>query len=123
MVDGPIGFLTPRSDTPPSMSKDLKRHVFVCIANRPPMAGASCGSNGSAAVIEKLQFALLEGGLMDRVRINGCTCLGPCDDGPNLVIYPEGVFYARVTPEDVDEIVEKHLAGGEPVGRLVYKGE
>jgi (2Fe-2S) ferredoxin len=105
------------------MSTTLKKHVFVCIANRPPMAGASCGAKGSAAVIEKLQFALMEGGLIDRVRVNGCTCLGPCDDGPNFVVYPDGVFYARVTPEDVDEIVEKHLRGGEPVQRLVYKGE
>ena len=74
-------------------------------------------------MIEKLQSALMEGGLIDRVRVNGCTCLGPCDDGPNLVVYPEGVFYARVTPEDVDELVEKHLVGGEPVERLLYTGE
>jgi (2Fe-2S) ferredoxin len=105
------------------MTTELKKHVFVCIANRPPMAGASCGASGSAGVIEKLQFALMEGGLIENVRVNGCTCLGPCDDGPNMVVYPDGVFYARVTPEDVDDIVAQHLTGGEPVERLIYKGE
>lgn len=104
------------------MSDTTMKHVFVCITNRPPAAGASCGATGSASVIEKMQFALMEGGLMDRVRINGCTCLGPCEDGVNLVVYPEGIFYAKVTPEDVPEIVEKHLVGGTPVERLVFTG-
>ena len=104
------------------MSTISMKHVFVCIANRPPTAGSSCGARDSAGVIEKLQFALMEGGLMEKVRVNGCTCLGPCEDGVNLVVYPDAVFYAKVTPEDVPEIVEKHLAGGLPVERLVYTG-
>jgi len=104
------------------MSESIKKHVFVCIANRPPTAGASCGARGSGTVIEKLQMSLMESGLMNQVRINGCTCLGPCEDGVNLVVYPDAVFYAKVTPDDIPEIVEKHLAGGAPVERLVYTG-
>ncbi|MFT7670689.1 MAG: (2Fe-2S) ferredoxin [Planctomycetota bacterium] len=105
------------------MSSPLKKHVFVCIVNRPPTAGGSCGPKGSSAIIEKLQMELMERGAMNLVRVNGCTCLGPCDDGVNLVVYPDGVFYAHATPEDVPEIVEKHLIGGEPVQRLVFTGE
>ncbi len=69
--------------------------------------------------MELMQFALMENNLMETVRINGCTCLGPCDDGVNLVVYPEGVFYTKVTPEDVPEIVKEHFIGGTPVARLV----
>jgi (2Fe-2S) ferredoxin len=98
-----------------------EKHVFICIANRPPMAGASCGAVGSPQVMEQMQFALMENNLMDRVRVNGCTCLGPCDDGVNLVVYPEGVFYTKVSPDDVGEIVKEHFIGGKPVERLVRK--
>ena len=99
-----------------------EKHVFVCIANRPPTAGASCGASGSPSIIEKLQFALMEHALTSKVKVNGTTCLGPCESGVNLVIYPEGVFYSRVTPEDIDEIVQSHLIGDKPVERLVFSG-
>ena len=46
-------------------------------------------------------------------------CLGPCFEGPTVVVYPEAVWYVGVTPADVPEIVESHLAGGIPVARLV----
>jgi (2Fe-2S) ferredoxin len=52
------------------------------------------------------------------VAVTACDCLGPCFDGPNLVIYPEGVWYAGVTAADVQEIVERHLVGGAVVERL-----
>lgn len=46
-------------------------------------------------------------------------CLGPCDGGPNVLVYPEGVLYSNVTPADVDEIFTSHLEGGTVVERLV----
>ena len=98
-----------------------EKHVFVCIANRPAAVGSSCGGSGSPVIMEKLQFALMEHRLMDRVRVNGTTCLGPCDQGVNMVVYPDAVFYTRVKPEDVDEIVKSHLLDGKPVERLVFK--
>ena len=48
-------------------------------------------------------------------------CLGPCFEGPTVVVYPEAVWYVGVTPADVPEIVEKHMARGETVERLVRK--
>jgi len=100
-----------------------ERHVFVCIANRPAAAGDSCGARGSRELIEHMQLAILDAGLADKVRVNGCTCLGPCEQGVNLVVYPEGVFYTRVKVEDVDEIVSDHFAGGQPIERLVFTPE
>jgi len=102
-----------------------KKHVFICIANRPPVAGASCGAVGSRELMESLQFALMEKGapLTSEVQVTGCGCLGPCEKGANMVIYPDGVWYQKVTPADVGEIVDAHLVGGKPVERLLYHGE
>lgn len=101
-----------------------EKHVFICIANRPPAAGSSCGASGSRDVIDRLQFALMEheGDLMTRIRVNGSTCLGPCDQGINMVVYPDNVWYQKVTGEDLAEIVESHLVGGVPVERLRFTG-
>ena len=102
----------------PAALQPPTKHVFVCIAQRPPTAGDSCGANGSRTLLDALGAKLLQADLSDRVRINGCTCLGPCCAGVNLVVYPEGVFYVHVRTEDLDEIVREHLLGGRPVERL-----
>jgi len=62
-------------------------------------------------------------GLFGRIAVTSTGCLGPCDLGPNLLVYPEGVMYSRVTKEDVNEIIEKHLLGNEPVERLLAPAE
>lgn len=59
-------------------------------------------------------------GLLEHTKITGCFCLGPCENGPMIVVYPEGVWYAGVSPEDVPEIVESHMLQGKPVQRLLY---
>ena len=53
-----------------------------------------------------------------RVRVNIAGCLDRCQEGPTVVVYPEGVWYRIATREDVDELIERHLVGGEPVERL-----
>ena len=63
--------------------------------------------------------ALAERGLKGRVRANQSGCLDQCEHGPNLVVYPEGVFYGHMTLADVEEIVESHIISGKPVERLV----
>jgi (2Fe-2S) ferredoxin len=98
-----------------------EKHIFVCIANRPPMAGDSCGAAGSREILERLQMQIMEKGLETKARVNGCTCIGPCEQGVNMIVYPEGVFYTRVTPDDVGEIVDEHLVAGRPVERLIYQ--
>ena len=49
-----------------------------------------------------------------------CGCLGPCFDGPMMVVYPDAVWYGGGHPDDVPEIVEKHVLGGQPVERLRF---
>lgn len=62
---------------------------------------------------------LAERGLKGKVRANQSGCLDQCEHGPNVVIYPEAVWYGRVSMQDVEEIVDSHIVGGKPVERLL----
>ncbi len=96
-----------------------RRHFFVCTTQRPPFGKPSCGGQGSAAIVAALVAELdKRPELAGSVAISTSSCLGPCFDGPTVVVYPEGTWYTGVKPEDVPEIGERHVAGGEPVARL-----
>ena len=62
-----------------------------------------------------------EKGLQDEVKIIETGCIGSCDLGPLALIYPEGVLYQKLKPEDAEEIVSEHLLKGRIVERLLYK--
>ncbi len=91
----------------------IRAHVLVC-------GGTGCKSAGSKEV--QLEFArqLEQKGLSDEVMIVETGCHGFCEHGPLVIIYPEGTFYCRVKPEDVEEIVDSHLFKGRIVERLLY---
>lgn len=97
-------------------------HVFVCGNTRPEGGRPACGSRGGAEVERALTLAVLARGLGADVAVTPCGCLGPCFDGPNLVVYPAGTWYQGVAPDDVEAIVD-HLAGGPPVTRLLRVDE
>ena len=98
----------------------IERHVFVCTNARPIGGKPSCGARGAAEVLTALQEGLgKHPELWGKVAVTPTGCLGPCFEGPTVVVYPEAVWYVGVTPADVPEIVESHLAGGVPVARLV----
>jgi len=81
-------------------------------------------AQGAAEVFTALQRAVgARPDLWGRVAVTPCGCLGPCFEGPNVVVYPEGVWYRGVKPEDAEEIADRHLVGGVPVERLVYEME
>jgi (2Fe-2S) ferredoxin len=98
----------------------FKRHFFVCLTDRPPFAKPSCAPRGSRQIFQALAEAVEARGLAGEVAVTSSGCLGPCDSGPSIVVYPEGVWYHGVRIEDVPEIVENHAAGGIPVERLRY---
>jgi len=95
----------------------LTYHVYVCTQEK-PQEMPCCSANGSQQVVDALRAAVREAGLDDDVQVTTCGSLGLCERGPNMVVYPEGVWYSRVRVEDVDEIVREHFAGGRPVERL-----
>ena len=75
------------------------------------------GRLGPVEIDEGLK-SLYATGLFSDVRINQAGCLNRCEEGPLLVIYPEGTWYTYVDTADIDEIIDRHLAKGEIVERL-----
>lgn len=94
-------------------------HLFVCTQQKPEGV-TSCPSSGSFAVLERLDREIQARGLINDVQLTTCGCLGLCDEGPVMVAYPAGVWYRRVQPSDVSDIVDSHLRNGKPVQRLVW---
>ena len=91
----------------------FRSHVLIC-------GGTGCTSSGSQALFTKLEGELQAKGLENEIKIVQTGCFGLCALGPIMIVYPEGTFYSRVTPEDIPEIVEEHLLKGRIVDRLVY---
>lgn len=97
-----------------------QRHLFICVQNRP--AGhprPSCSQKGCAEVAEEFYWQHQQRQLFGTVQITTTGCLGPCSEGPSVLVYPEGVMYSRVTKADVTTIIEEHLQQGQPVERLL----
>ena len=92
----------------------FRSNVLVC-------GGTGCTSSHSEQIIEKLNEEIKAQGLEKEVNVIRTGCFGLCALGPIMVVYPEGAFYSRVTPEDVPEIVSEHLLKGRIVTRLLYQ--
>ena len=92
----------------------IRSHVLIC-------GGTGCTSSNSPAIRKKMEESLAAHGLADEIKVVQTGCFGLCALGPIMIVYPEGVFYSRVTVDDVEEIVENHLLKGRVVERLVYK--
>jgi len=100
----------------------FETHIFVCGNQRPVGHPRGCCDPSAKAELQKLfKQKLAERGLKGRVRANQSGCLDQCEHGPNLVVYPEGIWYGGVTLTDVDEIIESHIVGGKPVHRLMLR--
>ena len=96
------------------------KHVFVCNNERPDgHPRGDCTKKGGKDVREKFKDELAKRGLKGTMRANMAGCLDSCEMGCSVVVYPDNVWYGRVTVNDVEEIIEKHLVGGQPVERLV----
>jgi (2Fe-2S) ferredoxin len=97
----------------------FEKHIFICGNQRPPGSPRRCcDPEGQATLQKAFKQRLADLGLKGRVRANQSGCLDQCEHGPNMVIYPEAVWYGGVTLNDVDEIVQSHILDGKPVERL-----
>jgi (2Fe-2S) ferredoxin/predicted O-methyltransferase YrrM len=93
-------------------------HVFVCDQQKPEGVPC-CAARGSVQVLETLRREVHAHGLEDEVQVTACGSLGLCEHGPNLVVYPEGIWYSGVAPADIPEIVRSHFQEDTPVERLM----
>ena len=97
-----------------------QRHVFVCINERPPgHPKGCCLEKGSSDVRDTLKAELNKRGLARIVRANNSGCLDACEHGVSMVIYPEGIWYGRVSVEDIPEIIDRTIVDGEVIQRLL----
>lgn len=106
----------------PVSAAPIKHHVFVC-------NGKSCTAVGSSDVKAAFERELEAKGLrqgkeskgrnpMGEIVLTDCSSVGFCSIGTAVLVYPEGVWYAQVTADDVPEIIEEHLEKGKVVERL-----
>lgn len=93
------------------------RHVLVC-------TGGFCSPDRKGRAIYSELARLLERENLlfgpTRVKRGETPCLGVCAGGPIVVVYPEGIWYARVTPELLERIVVEHLKHGRIVEDAVF---
>jgi NADH:ubiquinone oxidoreductase subunit F (NADH-binding)/(2Fe-2S) ferredoxin/Pyruvate/2-oxoacid:ferredoxin oxidoreductase delta subunit len=90
-----------------------RSHVLIC-------TGTGCTSSNSRALIDTLKKELVENGLEKEIQVIETGCFGFCNLGPIMVVYPEGVFYCRVSEADLREVVQEHFVKGRVVQRLLY---
>ncbi len=89
-------------------------HVLVC-------GGTGCHSSNGDKIKNLIEEKIKEKGLADKIQVILTGCFGLCESGPNIVVYPEGVFYSHVELSDVDEIVDEHIIKGNIVKRRLFK--
>ena len=101
-----------------------EKHLFVCVQDRPlDHPKGSCSDKAAPDLLNTFakQFEARE--FWGRFALTSTGCLGTCEQGPSVLVYPEGVMYGGVKPEDVNAIIEEHLLGGNPVERLQVPAE
>ncbi len=96
------------------MMKIYRMHALIC-------AGAQCLAAGGNGFEDALKDELKKHGLESEISVVETGCMGACQLGPLMVVYPEGIVYTKLSPEDAKEIVEQHFVKGRPVERLMWK--
>jgi NADH-quinone oxidoreductase subunit F len=93
--------------------KEYRLNLLVC-------AGTGCVAGNSFQVKEELEKEIAVQGLKNEIQVVTTGCQGFCERGPILIVQPDGIFYQRMTKEDVPHLVQEHLLKGRPVKRLMY---
>lgn len=93
----------------------FKYHVFVC-------CGPRCNATGAGRVLrDAIRDEICKRGLESIVHDTACICFTYCSHGPNVMVFPDGILYTKVQPENITEIFQEHIIHGRPVERLMYR--
>lgn len=97
----------------------FKTHLFIC-TNQKPNGKKCCEADGASLIWQYIKQKVEDLGLAGPggVRVSRSGCLGRCEVGPCLVIYPQGEWYSYESEKDIDEILEQVLLQGNSVPRL-----
>lgn len=94
-------------------------HIFFCLEENKAKPGHTCCAEKGAMDLFGHMRAFAKQNGVTGIRVNRASCLERCEHGPVMVVYPEGLWYAVRTKEDVEEIVKSHIINGRPVERLI----
>ncbi|MGI5939925.1 MAG: NADH-ubiquinone oxidoreductase-F iron-sulfur binding region domain-containing protein [Thermoleophilia bacterium] len=111
-IESAFKALTVTADT--KVRDENKTEIRIC-------AGTACHASGRVALREAIEAALQERGLSDSVSVIETGCHGFCEQGPLVVVAPQGIFYPRLKPKDVAEIIDTSIVSDGVVERLLYK--
>ena len=98
----------------------FQKHIFICINER--KAGdkrGCCASRGSLDLLGYIKGRVHESDLKGKVRVNKAGCMDACAQGPTMVVYPDSIWYAPRTRQDMEEILTQHIQNDQPVQRLI----
>lgn len=98
-----------------------EKHIFICVNQRAEGERVSCGEVKGMELVNAFKEGIKKRGLKTKVRAQKTGCLDICEWGPNVVVYPQGIFYGKVQLADVEEILEEHVVNNRPVERLMLK--
>src|SRR5512143_1450513 len=90
-------------------------------ANLMLCAGTGCVASGTAPVKEAIEQELKKRGLDEEIRLVLTGCNGYCAEGPVMAVYPDEIFYQKITVEDIPTLVEEHFLKGRPYQKLMFK--
>jgi len=92
---------------------NVRMHLLVC-------GGTGCTSSDSLKLLDHLNESIKQHGLSEEVEVVVTGCFGFCEKGPIIKVYPDGVFYVSVKPEDAEDIVTEHIIKGRQIDRLLF---
>ncbi len=81
-------------------------HIFVCINDRGGER-KSCADNNSPLIRKLIKEEVNKRGWKGKVRVSQSGCMGLCAKGPNVMIYPQKIWFSEVSKDDIDEILSK----------------
>ncbi|MCK5388387.1 MAG: (2Fe-2S) ferredoxin domain-containing protein, partial [Candidatus Izimaplasma sp.] len=90
-----------------------RAHVLIC-------SGSNCIARGAKSLRDEFEDHLARLGIRHEIKLVNTGCVGLCEQGPFVIVYPEGVFYALVKNKDIKVICEEHLYKGRIVEKLVF---